>query len=187
MGALLNEKARELGLAADEDRGLSLSADDYEVAESLGIAHIYAQEGRLEDALRLINRGLGTAPMHQELNWRRLRLLRLLGKEKPWKEHLMRFIRAQHSMGNQGTAVQIWLEALQQESGMRLEDDPALSVSLARSLHERGRVPEARRLLVNMHKWSPGFRTPFNTILLDSDPLEVKMISSGVQLRAVAS
>lgn len=157
MGALLNEKARELGLAADEDRGLSLSADDYEVAESLGIAHIYAQEGRLEDALRLINRGLGTAPMHQELNWRRLRLLRLLGKEKPWKEHLMRFIRAQHSMGNQGTAVQIWLEALQQESWMRLEEDPALSVSLARSLHERGRVPEARRLLVNMHKWSPGF------------------------------
>lgn len=157
MGALLSEKARELGLAMDEDRGRSLSMADYEVAEVLGTAHVYAQEGRLDEALKVLNRGLSSAPMHQELNWRRLRLLKLLGKEKPWLEQLARFVRQQLGAGNAGTAVQIWMEAREQESGLKFEDDPALCLSLAQALYERGRIREAQQLLVNLHQRAPKF------------------------------
>ena len=158
MGALLNEKARALGLAWDEPRGRSLSADDFEVAESIGAAHVYAQEGRFEDALKGVNRGLASAPLHQDLNWRRLRLLHLLKKDKPWQQHLARFLRQQLSSGMEGSAVQIWLEALQQRPGFRFDDDPALCLSLARALHERGRLKDAQHLLINLHQRAPDFR-----------------------------
>lgn len=158
MGALLNEKARDLGLARDEDRGRSLPEEDYEIAEVLGAAHIYAQEGRLEEALKVVNRGLASAPLHQELNWRRLRLLKLLDKDGPWFEHLARFVRQQLGSGNAGTAVQIWLESCQQQSGLRFEDDPALCLSLSRALFERGRIREAQQLLVNLHQRAPQFK-----------------------------
>ena len=158
MGALLNEKGRQLGLTMDEERGRSLPEADYEVAEVLGAAHIYAQEGRLEDALKVVNRGLASSPMHQELNWRRLRLLKLLGKEAPWFEHLARFVRQQLGSGNAGTAVQIWLESCQQQSGLRFDDDPALCLSLSRALFERGRIREAQQLLVNLHQRAPQFK-----------------------------
>jgi len=156
--ALLNEKARALGLAWDEPRGRSLSADDFEVAESIGAAHVYAQEGRFEDALKGVNRGLASAPLHQDLNWRRLRLLHLLKKEKPWQQHLARFLRQQLSCGMEGSAVQIWLEALQQRPGFRFDDDPALCLSLARALHERGRLKDAQHVLMNLHQRAPDFR-----------------------------
>lgn len=158
MGAMLNQKARQLGLAIDEDRGRSLPEDEYEVAEVLGGAHIYAQEGRLEDALAVVNRGLTTLPTHPELNRRRLRLLKLLGKESPWLEQLARFVRHQLGSGNAGTAVQIWLEAVQQQPGLRFEDDPALCLSLAKALYERGRIREAQQLLVNLHQRAPQFK-----------------------------
>ncbi|MCG8391942.1 MAG: hypothetical protein MI745_02575 [Pseudomonadales bacterium] len=158
MGALLNEKARQLGLADDEERGRSLTAEDYEVAEAMGSAHVYAQEGRLDDALRVVNRGLSAAPLHQELNWRRLRLLKLLGKDQPWQEHLGRFVRQQIGAGNPGVAVQAWLEAQQQYPGFRFDDDGALCLSLAKALYDRGRLKEARHLLVNLHQRQPGFR-----------------------------
>ncbi|MED5387731.1 MAG: hypothetical protein VX793_02690 [Pseudomonadota bacterium] len=158
MGALLNEKARQLGLADDEPRGRPLIADDYDVAQAMGAAHVYAQEGRFEDALRVVNRGLSASPMHQELNWRRLRLLNLLGKEKPWQEHLGRFVRHQVAAGNPGVAVQVWLEAQQQSPGFRFNDDAALCLSLARALYDRGRLKEARHLLVNLHQRQPGFK-----------------------------
>ncbi|WP_303759992.1 lipopolysaccharide assembly protein LapB [Alcanivorax jadensis] len=157
MGAMLNEKARQLGLAEDEPRGRSLAADDYDVAEALGSAHIYAQEGRYADALGVVNRGLKAAPLNQELNWRRLRLLRLLEKDKPWREHLARFLRQQFANGNEGSAVQIWLEAQQQQPGFRFEEEGSLSLSLAQALYERGRLQEARHLLVNLHQRAPGF------------------------------
>ena len=157
MGAMLNEKARELGLAEDEPRGRSLAADDFDVAEALGSAHIYAQEGRFDDALGVVNRGLNAAPMHQELNWRRLRLLRLLEKDKPWQAHLARFLRQQLGNGNEGSAVQIWLEAQQQQPGFRFEEEGSLSLSLAQALYERGRLKEAQHLLINLHQRTPGF------------------------------
>lgn len=158
MGALLNEKARELGLGVDEDRGRSLAENEYEVAEVLGAAHIYAQEGRLEDALRVVNRGLASAPVHMELNWRRLRLLKLLGKDAAWLDHLAKFTRHQISNGNTGTAVQIWLEAIQQHPNLRFDDDPALCLSLAHALYERGRIREAQKLLINLHQRAPRFK-----------------------------
>lgn len=158
MGALLNEKARALGLADDEPRGKSLPAQDYEVAESLGTAHIYAQEGQLDNALKVINRGLQSAPLHQELNWRRLRLLKLLNKDQPWQEQLARFLRQQLSNNNAGSAVSLWLEAQQQQPGFRFAEEPGLSLSLARALYERGRLSEARHLLVNLHQRAPQFK-----------------------------
>ncbi len=157
MGAMLNEKARQLGLAEDEPRGRSLASDDYDVAEALGSAHIYAQEGRYADALGVVNRGLTAAPMHQELNWRRLRLLGLLEKDKPWREHLVRFLRQQFANGNEGSAVQIWLEAQQQQPGFRFEEEGSLSLSLAQALYDRGRLKEAQHVLVNLHQRAPGF------------------------------
>lgn len=158
MGALLNEKAPQLGIGIDGERGRSLPEEEYEVAEVLGTAHVYAQEGRLEEALQVINRGLAVAPLHQDLNWRRLRLLKLLGKDSPWVEHLARFVRQQLSGGNAGSAVQIWMEASRDRSGLRFEDDPALSLALAKALYERGRIREAQQLLVNLHQRAPKFK-----------------------------
>ncbi|MDX1803028.1 MAG: hypothetical protein R3292_03030 [Alcanivorax sp.] len=156
MGALLNQHGRALGLGADSDRGHSLPEQDYDVAEALGSAHVYASEGRFEEALGVINRALNAVPMHQELNQRRLRLLGLLNKDTLWQEQLVRFCRQLMSRGNSGTAVQVWLEARQQQPAFR-PDDPALSLSLAQALSDRGRLKEAGLLLVNMHRRSPDF------------------------------
>ncbi|MBZ2188326.1 tetratricopeptide repeat protein [Alcanivorax sp. JB21] len=157
MGYVLHERGDRLGLSATQARGKSLAPDEYERREALGLSHIYAREGRLDDARQRLEAVLNQQPNDRGLHDQLHRVLRLLKKDKALALHTERYCRLLVAQGYGGSAAGVVRATRQELKGFRPED-PALCHQLAEQLAEQGHWRDAAQLLVNMHQRAPDYR-----------------------------
>lgn len=156
MGYLLFQYGNELGLVSLQTRGRSLSADVYERKAALGLSHVYARSGRLEEALSTVERALRQQPLDTALHDRKHRLLRALKQHRKLMNHAREYCSLLARAGNPGNATAVLRDIWQKRPDYQLED-PAAALAIARVFHQQGCFREARKLLVNLHRRHPDF------------------------------
>ena len=156
MGYLLFQYGGELGIAAHQERGRSLSVQDYQRKAALGVSHIYAREGRIEDALDVVNRALGRQNQDMALHERKHRLLKSRKNLRELAHHGRDYCRILVAGGNPGSATSVLRDIWQQDPDFKLQD-PVAGLAIARVFYEQGRFRDAKRLLVNLHRDYPQF------------------------------
>lgn len=156
MGYVLHERGDRLGLSATAARGRTLAPDDYARREVLGLSHIYAREGRLDDARKRLEEVLQQQPNDRALNDQLHRVLRLMKKDKALARHTDVYCRLLIAQGYGGSAAGVVRATRQELKGFRPED-PGLCHQLAEHLAEQGHWRDAAQLLVNMHQRVPDY------------------------------
>lgn len=165
MGYLLHEHGDKFDFAVDLPRGKDLPADEFERRTALGLSHIYAQQGKVQEALKKIDQALGSWPVDAALNERKYRLLRLMPDSKSLPGFAEEYMRMQLAANNTGSATATFLDM----RSLHPDYLPAaadIRLQLARHLVERGKWKEAAALLVNLHSSHPQFSSLADAYLL---------------------
>jgi tetratricopeptide (TPR) repeat protein len=166
MGYLLYEHASKFDLVQNVPRGKDLPQEDYERRTALGISHIYAQEGKAKDALKVINKALERWPVNLPLNERKYRLLRLTPEVKSLPSFAEEYMRMLAVANNPGSASDVYLD-MRAICNDFLPQGGDVRLALARHLADRGKWQDASRLLVNLHSSHPKFEgLPESYVLL---------------------
>lgn len=157
MGYLLHEHGDKFDFGLSAPRGRDLPADDFERRSALGLSHIYAQQGRIDEALKRIDHALASWPADATLNERKYRLLRLTPDTRTLPAFAESYMRMQLAANNAGSAANTFLD-LHHLRPDYLPEAIDLRVTLAQQLVLRGKWKEAARLLVNLHRSHPQAR-----------------------------
>jgi hypothetical protein len=150
MGYLLYEHADKFDFSHAMPRGKDLPQDEYDRRTVLGLSHIYAQEGKVADALKIINKALMRWQADMALCERKYRLLRLTPEAKSLPLFVEDYLRMLLAANHAASACGVYLDM----RAIREDYLPAggdIRFGLARHLVERGKWQDASRLLVNMH------------------------------------
>lgn len=156
MGYLLYQYGGELGLAGQQRRGRSLPPAQYRRKSAQGLSHIYAQQGRLEDALDAINTALAGDSGDLALRERKHRLLTSLEDKRKLTRHGREYCQQLAAAGNPGNATSVLKDIWQLDPDFRLEN-PSASLAIARVFFQQRRFREVRHLLVHLHRDHPAF------------------------------
>lgn len=156
MGYLLFQHADALGIAGYQERGRSLSMEKYQQRAGLGLSHIYAREGRMEEALGAVERGLGAQPLDPALHERKHRLLKSMKAVKPLVRHSQEYCNLLANAGNPGSATAVLEDTWRFQKDFRLQN-PAAALAIAGVFYQQGKFRQAKKLLVNLHRDHPDF------------------------------
>lgn len=165
MGYLLQEQGDKFDFGFARARGKDLPLDEFARRSALGSSHIYAQQGNIADALKVINQALASWPADAALNERKYRLLRLKPDSKTLPLFAEEYMRLQLAMKNPGAAVATFLDMRSLQPAF-LPEAPDTRLALATQLFERGRWKDAAALLVNLHSSHPQFSSLAEAYLL---------------------
>lgn len=156
MGYLLFQHADDLGIAGYQERGRSLPADLYPRRQGLGLSHVYAREGRMDDALAAVERGLSEGAADPALHERKHRLLKAMKKDKSLIRHAHEYCSLLVRAGNPGSATSVVEDVWRVQPDFRPQD-PAVALAVAEVFYQQGKMRQAKKLLVNLHRDHPGF------------------------------
>lgn len=156
MGYLLFQHADDLGIAGYQERGRSLAEETYPRKQALGLSHIYAREGRMGDALAAVERSLSADIADPALHERKHRLLKAMKKAKPLIRHAEEYCVLLVRAGNPGSATSVVEDAWRVQPDFRPRD-PAVVLAIAEVFYQQGRMRQAKKLLVNLHREHSGF------------------------------
>lgn len=156
MGYLLFQHAGALGIAGYQERGRSLPVDRYQRQTGLGLSHVYAREGRMDDALGAVERGLAAQPLDPALHERKHRLLKSMQAEKRLVRHSEEYCGLLVRAGNPGSATAVLEDTWRRQPDFRLPD-PVAALAIAEVFYQHGKLRQAKKLLVNLHRDHPDF------------------------------
>ncbi|MDF1781821.1 MAG: hypothetical protein P1U67_11030 [Alcanivoracaceae bacterium] len=156
MGYLLYEHADKLGIGGTGPRGKDLAPAEYERREALGLSHIYAQIGRIDDATKVVERALHSGSADAALHERKFMLLKLNPQSERFIGYTDEYLRFLVAGGRVEMAVSAYLDVRQTNPKYK-PSSPDIRMALARGLAARQKWREAKVLLVNLHSQHPDF------------------------------
>ncbi len=156
MGYVLHERAGEVGLLEEMDRGRDLEPQEFQRRRALGLSHVYSQEGRHGDARGALEQALETLPGERTLHRQLHRILRVSGKDQALVRHADDYMRLLVEQGYGGSAGEVLRETRSRVPDY-LPADAGLCHRLAEALASAGNWRDAARLLVNLHRRAPDY------------------------------
>lgn len=156
MGYLLYEHADKLDIRSTLPRGKDLSADEYSRREALGVSHIYAQLGRIDEAKEAVSRALAQSPADIALHERKFLLLKLQPQKESFIRYSDEYLRLLTANNKTDMAIRAYLD-IRHHHPQYTPATPDIRTQLARGLSARQKWREAKVLLVNLHSQHPKF------------------------------
>jgi tetratricopeptide (TPR) repeat protein len=156
MGYLLYEHAEKLNIQSTLPRGKDLPPAEYSRREALGVSHIYAQLGRIDEARKAVSRALNESPADIALNERQFLLLKLTPKKESFLRFSEDYLRLLTANDKTDMAITAYLD-IRQHHPQYTPTAPDIRTLLARGLSARQKWREAKPLLVNLHSQHPNF------------------------------
>lgn len=156
MGYLLYEHAEKLGIGTSGARGKDLPPIEFSQREALGVSHIYAQNGRIDEAKKVVENALNSAPADIALHERKFMLLKLQPQAPRFLSFAADYLRLLCANQKTGMAVAAYLDICQSNPQF-IPAEPAVRMQLAKGLAARQKWREAKILLVNLHSQHPRY------------------------------
>ncbi|MDH5736936.1 MAG: hypothetical protein OEZ23_01435 [Gammaproteobacteria bacterium] len=165
MGYTVYQYQDVLGFTSDDDDKYYLDEDEFRRKSTLGNAHVLVQEGRFEEAFKLLQTALSQDPNNLEYHEYFHRLLLATNSVESLKEHAQVFTRLLIEKGYAIKAANHYLDA--EARGVNyLYNDSDTCYQVADALYQQSKYKPALHLLVGMHKRDPDYPGLFDAYFL---------------------
>ena len=156
MGYTVYQYQGVLGFTSDDDEKFFLEEEEFRRKAVLAKAHVYTQEGRFEDTLKVLQEAINQDKSSLEYQELMHKLLIATNSVESVKQHAEELARLLIDKGFAIKAAGFFLEA--ENKGINiLYQDSEICYQVAEALFEQSKYRSALKLLVGLHKRDPDY------------------------------
>ncbi|WP_163831799.1 DUF4013 domain-containing protein [Spartinivicinus ruber] len=158
MGYTLFQSQEKLGYTADMEDDNELSEEEYYVKQTLADAEIYFKEGKLNEALSVVQSKIDQFPNNLDIHKRFHELLTESNDEQRLVYHGIAYLKLLLQANNSYQSSQVYLNCRKGASSLSIKDlieTPKMRHQMAEALIKSGKPKEGLLVMKNLHQLDP--------------------------------